>query len=87
MVNFDFDLESAEIELLHVSNLLSVFDEFFQNEVPAMDDQEGSIHFVRRVGNYYSLIEAAHDKIDSMRSEMEASINSYYAEAKKRKAV
>lgn len=88
-LDFDFDLENAEIELERAVNLLGVFREFFDNEIPDKNDSDplGAVVFTTRIREYHSLVETAHDKIGAIRSAMETAIKDYFDKVRKEAAV
>lgn len=78
MANFEFDLEMAELELKCVSNLLSIYQEFFCDEVPSEgargnDAKLNAQIFADRAHEFHSLIDAAQDKIIAMRKKSNGS--------------
>lgn len=77
MAKNEFDLEQAEYELDNVEDLLSVFWGFFNEERPFGEkaDTAAAIWFVKRCKIYESIINAAWDKVRSVRAEMMSAIN------------
>lgn len=86
MAKFEFDLEQAEIALGDVENLLSVFWGFFAEErqLNEKDDTVSALWFVQNCTPYESVLNAAWDKVRSVRADMEAVINKTYSESKKK---
>lgn len=83
MARFNFDLESAEIELEEVNDLLCIYQEFFENECPQEDecgeDAELSARiFAERSYQFRTLIYAAQDKLSRLRKKMKSAIESHF---------
>lgn len=86
--NFDFNLESAAFEIESAMNLLNIYNEFINNEMPAEgSDKREVLAFVQRVREYQSLVEAASDKVSTMHETMKTAIYKFFAEAKKEATV
>lgn len=91
MANFDFDLETAELKLECINNLLGVFLEFWEEECPLgetidkydRDHVLSALIFTARSHQFESLIRAAKDKVFELRKDMETAIEKYFNESKK----
>ena len=80
MAKFEFDLEQAEQALDDVTNLLSVFWGFFNEERPLFEDPDTfkARWFVQGCKTYESVLNAAWDKVREVHADMEAAINKHY---------
>lgn len=85
MLQFNFDLESAEQTLDDAVNLLSVFWTFFNEKRPSYDTFETfkAAWFIDYCREYESVLNAACDKVREVHKDMEIAINSCFEEAKK----
>ena len=85
-MEFDFDLEMAQVELECINDLLGIFNEFYGEECPAEDTDKmlsvRAVIFCARTHHYASLINAAQDKLIRLREQMNSAIESYYASKK-----
>ncbi len=91
MANFDFDLETAELALENINNLLCIFLEFYENECPLEKDfskygkdyELSAMVFADRSHQFESLVRAARDKVFELHKDMDAAIKNYFNESKK----
>ena len=88
MVKFKLDLERAKLELVHISNLVCAYEEFYENECPEAEnctDDEKIVAFIfaARSHQFFSLIDAAQDKINAMCEEITTAVENTYKESKK----
>lgn len=89
MANIDFDLESAECELEHINDLLSIFQEFMDSECPlegesGTDAELAAQLYANRSHMYRNVLYAAQDKIIAMRESMNFAIAKYFEKSKKK---
>ena len=86
--NFEFDLETAALELERVNDLLCVYQEFFESECPpegakGKEADFAARYFADRSYQFQSVIYAVQDKIIEIHKKMETAIDAYFASAKK----
>lgn len=85
----EFDLESAKLGLEQVSNLLAIYREFLCYECPEAgsctdDEKNAAFVFVLHSRPFFSIIDAAQDKIAAMCKEITFALKKDYEEGKKR---
>ena len=77
-MEFDFDLETCQVELERVRDLLTVVIEFFDEELPAKPEFDyETVLFARRAGTFGSVIEAAFCKTDAIIQSIDKSIKDF----------
>lgn len=80
----DFDLETCQVELERVRDLLTIVIEFIDEELPAKPELDyETVIFARRAGTFGSVIEAAFSKTDAIIQSIDKSINKGKAEKEK----
>ena len=85
-MDFDFDLETCQVELERVRDLLTVVIEFMDEELPAKPEFDyETVLFARRAGTFGSVIEAAFSKTDAIIQSIDKSINDFYHKGKAEK--
>lgn len=86
-MEFEFELEDAVHELEQINDLLNIYNEFVRNECPEAEARGEDVKlaaqiFAIRTHNYFSLIEAAQDKLSVIRHAMEAAIGKSFEDKK-----
>ena len=77
-MDFDFDLETCQVELGRVRDLLTVVIEFMGEELPAEPDFDyETVLFARRALTFESVIEAAFCKTDAIIQSIDKSIKDF----------
>lgn len=83
-MDFDFDLETCQVELEQVCDLLGMHLEFAE-ECPQgdystiVDRTTKAIVFASRAERYETLITTAYDKVEAIAKGISAAVNEYYS--------
>lgn len=82
-MDFNFDLETCQVELERVRDLLTIVIEFMDEECPQGDystiDRTEAIVFASRAEQYETLITTAYDKVEAIAKGISAAVNEYYS--------
>ena len=84
MINFNFDLESAQYELECVDNLLSIYQDFYAEECPNRNDKDDwkALSFANRAHMFETAIDTAVDKLQAVIKSMDIAIEQHYNKGK-----